>query len=141
LETAKVTLAALILLSIFGMMLYYSQMKPTVSQPNRLVIVVPSQLSKDQVASLKIQAVNNNGEVMKTRQDLIEFTILSLENSSIGLKGESGVVWSQRLSIRLERGVAEILIKGNGVETVTLTAKQLEGETPLAQGISLVNIE
>jgi len=116
-------------------------MKPTVSQPNRLVIVIPSQLSKDQVASLKIQAVNNNGEVMKTRQDLIEFTILSLENSSIGLKGESGVVWSQQLSIRLERGVAEILIKGNGVETVTLTAKQLEGETPLAQGISLVNIE
>jgi hypothetical protein len=141
LETAKVTLAALILLSIFGMMLYYSQMKPTVSQPNRLVIVVPSHLSKDQVASLKIQAVNANGEVMKTRQDLIEFTILSLENSSIGMKGESGVVWSQRLSIHLERGVAEILIKGNGVETVTLTAKQLEGETPLVQGVSLVNIE
>ena len=116
-------------------------MRPTVSQPNRLVIVVPSQLSKDQVASLKIQAVNANGEVMKTRQDLVEFTILSLENSSIGMKGESGVVWSQRLSIRLERGVAEILIKGNGVETVTLTAKQLEGETPLVQGVSLVNIE
>jgi hypothetical protein len=141
LETAKVTLAALILLSIFGIVLYYSQMTPTVSQPNRLVIVVPSQLSKDQVASLKIQAINANGEVMKTRQDLIELTILSLENSSIGLKGESGVVWSQRLSIRLERGVAEILIKGNGAETVTLTAKQLEGETPLVQGVSLVNIE
>jgi len=140
LEVTKIVAASLILITIFGGALYYSQIRPTRAQPNRLVIITPSQLKSGQEEILKIGAVDDKGEFMRTRNDLVEVSILTHANASIGIKGESGVIWSEQLHGHLNDGIMEILIKGGGVETVTVTVRQLEGETPLERAVSLLYV-
>ncbi|MBS7623146.1 hypothetical protein KEJ39_05670 [Candidatus Bathyarchaeota archaeon] len=140
LEFAKVALASLILITVFGAALYHTQMRPARIQPDRLVIVIPSQLKSGQEEILKIAAVDSRGEVMASRQDLIAVYVLTQTNASVGIKGESGMFWSKQLQIRLEDGAVEVWIKGGGVETVTILAEQIEGESPLERAVSLLYV-
>ncbi|MEM3018166.1 MAG: hypothetical protein QXO25_04735 [Candidatus Bathyarchaeia archaeon] len=140
LEVAKVAFASLILITVFGAALYHAQMRPARIQPDRLVIVIPSQLKSGQEEILTIEAVNSRGEVMSSRQDLIAVYVLTRTNASVSIKGESGMFWSQQLQTRLKDGVVEIWIKGGGVETVTILAEQIEGESRLERAVSLLYV-
>lgn len=141
LEIAKVAAAAFLLLAIAGIMLYYLQVKSgTVSvQSDRLVIVSPSELFVDKEAVVTIKAVDGKGSLMESRKDLIEVW-LSAGNASVGARGGSKIIWSQKLTLRLEGGIAEILIKGRSVEMVTLTARQVNGGTKLKEAIVTLGI-
>ena len=141
LDLAKTAVATLLILSIIGIMFYYSQVKTgtTSVQPDRLVIVTPSELFVDKEATLTIKAVDSKGSLMESRQDVIEVS-LTQRNASIGLRSGSEIIWSDKLNVRLERGTAEILLKGKNVETVTVLARQLNGETKLAEAITTLSI-
>lgn len=132
--------ASLLLITVFGTALYYSQTKSTRVQPNRLVIITPSQLKSGQEEILRIGAVDDKGEFIKTREDLVEVSILTQANASIGVKAESGISWSKQLHVHLKDGIMEIWIKGGGAETVTVTARQLEGDTSLEKAVSLLYV-
>jgi hypothetical protein len=122
-------------------MFYYLQVKngTTSIQPDRLVIVTPSELFVNKEATLTIKAVDSQGALMESRQDLIEIS-LTQRNASIGLRWGSEIIWSDKLNTHLERGTADILLKGKNVETVTVLARQLNGETKLAEAIATLSI-
>jgi len=122
-------------------MFYYLQVKTgtTFVQPDRLVIVVPSELFVDKEATLTIKAVDSKGSLMESRQDLIEVSLIQ-QNASIGFRSGSNITWSNKLNVSLERGTADILLKGKNVETVIVSARQLNGETKLAGAITTLSI-
>jgi hypothetical protein len=101
-----------------------------------LVVVVPARLYVDQEVPLKVSIVNYKGDYIGGRNDLVEVSIVTEGRGVIGIRNDSKILWSKKLSIQLRDGAADIWFRDPDVEPVTIIAKQVEGETPLEESKS-----
>ena len=93
-EVLRAIGATIILLTIFVTSIYYLQIEeerlhteelPTKKEPikqARLVIIMPNEVHVNQEVPINIEIIDSNGSLIKTREDLIEISLLT-----------QGIVW------------------------------------------------
>lgn len=101
----------------------------------RLIIIAPYQVHVNDVTPIKIKIVDSNGTVVESREDFIEISLFTQGKSMVGINitGRQRVAWSDNVDLVLKGGTGEFLFKAIDIETVTIIAKQLSGETPLEE--------
>jgi hypothetical protein len=99
----------------------------------RLVIVAPYSAFVNKEIPIDIMVVDSNGIVVELREDLVEISLLTKGKTMIGIKRINGITWSRNIDLQLNNGVGEFWFKAIDIEPVTITAKQLSGETPLEE--------
>ena len=97
----------------------------------RLIIRAPHQVHVNEETPIEIKIVGSNGTVVESREDLIEISLLTQGKSIVGIKRNNRIAWSAKVNLTLKDGAGEVWFKAIDIETVTILAKQLSGETPL----------
>ena len=144
-DVFKVVGAVAILLVIAVFSIYYYQVEEERLQQEellikeeaveilRLLIIAPREAHVNQEIPVDIKIVDSNGALVPTRQDLIEISLLTQGKSMVGIKRANGIAWSTNVNLTLKGGTGEFWFKAIDIETVTIRAKQLSGETPLEE--------
>ena len=144
-EVLRAIGATIILLTIFVTSIYYLQIEeerlhkeelPTKKEPikqARLVIIMPNEVHVNQEVPINIEIIDSNGSLIKTREDLIEISLLTQGKSMVGIKRTSTIAWSRKINLQLSNGAGEFWFKAIDIETVTIIARQLSGEAPLEE--------
>jgi hypothetical protein len=137
--------AAIILLVIIGISIHYYyveedrlqqedlQAKEEPVKPGRLIIIMPNEVHVNQEVSMNIAVVDLNGSVIDTREDLVEISLLTQGKSMVGIKRTNRIAWSSKINLQLNNGRGEFWFKATDIETVTIIARQLSGETSLEE--------
>jgi hypothetical protein len=101
----------------------------------RLIVIAPYQVHVNDVTPIKIKIVDSNGSVVESREDVIEISLFTQGKSMVGINstGRQRIAWSNSVDFALNGGTGEFLFKAIDIETVTIIAKQLSGETPLEE--------
>ena len=145
LDVFKAVGAVVILIVIVVFSMYYYQveeerlrqeelqLKEEAIKSLRLIIIAPHQVRVNQEVPIKIKVVDSNGTVVATRDDIIEISLLTQGKSMVGIKDGDKLAWSGKVNLTLKGGVGEVWFKAIDIETVTILAKQLSGETPLEE--------
>jgi hypothetical protein len=107
------------------------QLKEEAIKSLRLIIRAPHQVHVNEETPIEIKIVGSNGTVVESRDDLIEISLLTQGKSIVGIKRGDRIAWSGKVNLTLKGGVGEVWFKAIDIETVTILAKQLSGETPL----------
>ena len=144
-DVFKAVGAAAILLVIAVFSIYYYQVEEERLQQEellikeeavkalRLVIIAPREAHVNQEIPIDIKIVDSNGALVSTREDLIEISLLTQGKSMVGIKRSNRIAWSTNVNLTLNGGAGEFWFKAIDIETVTIRAKQLSGETPLEE--------
>lgn len=131
-EAVRTLSAGLMLLAVFGLALYYALTAPQQSnQAVKLIIVKPSQLPQGIESELIVKAVNKQGLVDPSRDDLVKITLGNSSHAKLGFSDRSGTIWSSTLMIRLEAGQGRIKFLDTETERVRIYAEWMDGKTPL----------
>jgi hypothetical protein len=131
-EAIRALLAGLMLLVLFGLVTYYALMNPGPRiEASKLVLLGPSEYSRDVVAELTIKAVDNEGIVDSSRSDLIRVSLDPSSHAQLGFSDQSGTTWSSSLTIRLEAGQRKVTFLDKQDEKVRVAVEWLEGKSPL----------
>ncbi|MFC1505907.1 hypothetical protein ACFLQ6_02435 [Thermoproteota archaeon] len=137
--------AAIILLVIIGISIHYYyveedrlqqeelQAKEEPVKPGRLVIIMPNEVHVNQEVPINIVVVDLNGSTLVTREDLIEISLLTQGKCMVGIKRTNRVVWSRNVNLQLNNGISEFWFKATDIETITIIARQLSGDTSLEE--------
>ena len=107
------------------------QLKEEAIKSFRLIIRAPHQVHVNEETPIEINIVDSKGTVVKSRNDLIEISLLTQGKSIVGIKRNNRIAWSAKVNLTLKDGAGEVWFKAIDIETVTILAKQLSGETPL----------
>jgi hypothetical protein len=129
-ELIKIVVAASILSSI----VVFSILQIQVYRPQKtekLVIMAMSRPYVDEEAVLRVAVVNEEGTIVKDRDDLIEISILTKGASVIAASNGSDKSWSKKLQARLRDGTVDIFFKGLDQESATIIVRQVEGDSSL----------
>lgn len=144
-EVFRAVGAAIILLVIIGVSIYYYQVeeerlqqeelqaKEEPGKPGRLVIIMPNEVHVNQEVPINIEIVDSNGSLIETREDLVEISLLTQGKSMVGIKRSNRIAWSSKINTQLINGAGEFWFKAIDIETVTIIARQLSGEAPLEE--------
>jgi hypothetical protein len=136
--------AIIIIIMIIGVSIHYYQVeekhlqqeelqaKAQVTKPSRLVIIMPNEVHVNQEVPITIEVVDLNGSVV-TRVDLVEISLLTQGKSMVGIKRTNRISWSRNINFQLNNGTGEFWFKATDIETVTIIARQLSGDTPLEE--------
>lgn len=131
-EVAKSIAAGLMLLSVFGLAVYYAFMVPQPSEGAvRLVIRRPSQLPTGVEGELTILAVNKEGEIDQSRNDVVRISLNNCNYAQLGFADLSGTIWSNSLILKLQSGRGEAKIIDSKTERVQISVEWLEGKSHL----------
>lgn len=131
-EVAKSVAAGLMLLSVFGLAVYYAFMVPQPSEGAvRLVIRRPSQLQTGVEGELTILAVNKEGEIDQSRNDVVRISLNTGSCAQLGFADLSGTIWSNSLVLKLQSGRGEVKIIDRKTERVQISVEWLEGKSHL----------
>jgi hypothetical protein len=131
-DVAKSIAAGLMLLSVFGLAVYYAFMVPQPSEGAvRLVIRRPSQLQTGVEGDLTILAVNKEGEIDQSRNDVVRISLNTGSCAQLGFADLSGTIWSNSLVLKLQSGRGEVKIIDRKTERVQISVEWLEGKSHL----------
>jgi len=144
-EVLRTVGATIIIIMIIGVSIYYYQVeeehlqqeelqaKEEPGKPGRLVITMPNEVHVNQEVPINIAVVDLNGSILVTREDLVEISLLTQGKCMVGIKRTNRVVWSRNVNLQLNNGISEFWFKATDIETVTIIARQLNGETSLEE--------
>lgn len=94
---------------------------------------MPNEVHVNQEVPIKIKVVDSNGSLIKTREDLIEISLLTQSKSMVGINRGNRITWSRKINLQLNNGNGEFLFKAIDIETITIVTRQFSGETPLEE--------
>jgi hypothetical protein len=123
-EIARTLSAGLILLTIFSLALYYSLV--TSQQSNgaiRLIIRKPSELPKGVEGELDVEAVNKEGLVDPSRNDLVNISLIGNSYAKVGFSDRTGTIWSRTLMMRLEAGKVQFKFVDSQMERIQVSVE------------------
>jgi hypothetical protein len=100
-------------------------------EASKLVLLGPSEYTREVVTELTIKAVDNEGVVDSNRSDLIRISLDPSSHAQVGFSDLSGTTWSSSLTIRLEAGQRKVTFLDKQDEKVRVAVEWLEGKSPL----------
>jgi len=115
-------LAVLILLLAVSVSLYVTSQ--TIKATKLLIVSRSGFIELDENTELTIKAIDNSGNIDKSRNDLVELTLRSVSRNESMAKLSSA-------SVKLDRGVGLAYIRGRIAEVVDVKVSWKEGTSPL----------
>jgi len=107
---------------------------PAVEGATRLMIFHEGyNIELDRSVEVTIRAVNNEGLIDTSRDDLVELNITSL--SYIITRSELSTT-----TIRLQNGTGAVFLTGRATEVVRITANWKDGKTELKSGMLMLHV-
>ena|GEM_PF-4066330 len=117
-----IALAVLILLLAVSVSLYVTSQ--TIKATKLLIVSRSGFIELDENTELTIKAIDNSGNIDKSRNDLVELTLRSVSRNESMAKLSSA-------SVKLDRGVGLAYIRGRIAEVVDVKVSWKEGTSPL----------
>lgn len=115
-------MAVLILLLAVSVSLYVTSQ--TIKATKLLIVSRSGFIELDENTELTIKAIDNSGNIDKSRNDLVELTLRSVSRNESMAKLSSA-------SVKLDRGVGLAYIRGRIAEVVDVKVSWKEGTSPL----------
>ncbi|MBS7623404.1 hypothetical protein KEJ39_07000 [Candidatus Bathyarchaeota archaeon] len=113
-----------------------SELPPSATRP----ILLPPVMHPRVVAEITVAAVDDGMWLDTRRGELVEISLNPNSNARLGLAEAQQSEWTQNTTIRFVEGKATFMIVGDRLEVVIVSAKWIEGRSPLHSTITMRKI-